>query len=94
VANAVMNLRVPYNAGKFLNAYTIGGLLCSAQLHGVGYLSVNMRFTYKTAFGRPDAVSAFYSLSPETGTSSVSWAELSMFHLNLETESSLRNVVF
>jgi hypothetical protein len=29
---------------------------------------------------------------PETGTSSVDWAQLSRFHLKTETESSLRNV--
>jgi hypothetical protein len=33
-------------------------------------------------------------LRPETGTSSVDWAQLSMYHLKTETESSLRNAVF
>jgi hypothetical protein len=33
LVNAVMNLRVPYNAGKFLNSYTIGGFSRRAQLH-------------------------------------------------------------
>jgi hypothetical protein len=31
--NAVMNLRVPYNAGKFLSGCTIGGFSRRAQLH-------------------------------------------------------------
>jgi hypothetical protein len=35
LVNAVMNLRVPQNAGKLSSGYTIGGLSSSAQLHGV-----------------------------------------------------------
>jgi hypothetical protein len=31
---------------------------------------------------------------PETGTSSIDWAQQNRFHLKTETESSLRNVVF
>jgi hypothetical protein len=31
--NAVMNLRVPYNAGKFLSGCTIGSFSRRAQLH-------------------------------------------------------------
>jgi hypothetical protein len=34
----VMNLRVPQNAGKFLNSCTTSGLLERAQLHGVSLL--------------------------------------------------------
>jgi hypothetical protein len=34
------------------------------------------------------------ALSPEIGTSSIDWAQLSRFYLKTETESSLRNVVF
>jgi hypothetical protein len=30
----------------------------------------------------------------ETGTSSINWAQLSMFYLKMETESSLWNIVF
>jgi hypothetical protein len=33
-------------------------------------------------------------MGPETGTSSIDWAQLSSFHLKTETESSLRNDVF
>jgi hypothetical protein len=33
-------------------------------------------------------------LSPEIGTSSINWAQMSEFYLKTETESSLRNVVF
>jgi hypothetical protein len=33
VVTAVMNLQVPYNAGKLSNGYTTGGLSISAQLH-------------------------------------------------------------
>jgi hypothetical protein len=35
LVNAVMNLRVPLNAGKLLNGFTTGGLSSSAELHGV-----------------------------------------------------------
>jgi hypothetical protein len=31
--NTVMNLRVPYNAGKFLSSCTIGSFSTRAQLH-------------------------------------------------------------
>jgi hypothetical protein len=34
----VMNLRVPFNFGNFLNTCTIGGFSRSAQLHEVSYL--------------------------------------------------------
>jgi hypothetical protein len=33
LVNAVMNLRVPQNAGKLSSGYITGGLLSSAQLH-------------------------------------------------------------
>jgi hypothetical protein len=33
--NMVMNLWVPWNAGKFLSGYTIGGFSRRAQLHEV-----------------------------------------------------------
>jgi hypothetical protein len=33
-------------------------------------------------------------MSPEIGTSSINWVQLSRFYLKMETESSLRNVVF
>jgi hypothetical protein len=33
LVNTVMNLRIPYNAGKFLSSCTIGGLSRRAQLH-------------------------------------------------------------
>jgi hypothetical protein len=35
LVNMVMNLRVPQNAGKFLNSCTIGGFSTRAQLRGV-----------------------------------------------------------
>jgi hypothetical protein len=38
VVNTVMNLRVPYNAGKFLRSYTIGGFSRRAQLHEISWL--------------------------------------------------------
>jgi hypothetical protein len=37
LVNTVMNLRVPYNAGKFLSSCTTGGLSRRAQLHEVSY---------------------------------------------------------
>jgi hypothetical protein len=33
LVNAVMNLRVPYNAGKFLSGCTFGSFSIRAQLH-------------------------------------------------------------
>jgi hypothetical protein len=33
--NTVLNLRVPYIAGKFFGTYTIGGFSRRAQLHEV-----------------------------------------------------------
>jgi hypothetical protein len=33
LVNTVMNLRVPYNAGKFLSSCTIGSFSRRAQLH-------------------------------------------------------------
>jgi hypothetical protein len=33
LVNTVMNLRVPYNSGKFLSVCTIGGFSRKAQLH-------------------------------------------------------------
>jgi hypothetical protein len=35
LVNKVMNLRVPYNAGKFLSSCTTGGFSRRAQLHEV-----------------------------------------------------------
>jgi hypothetical protein len=35
LVNTVMNLRVPQNAGKFLNSCTTGGFSRRAQLHEV-----------------------------------------------------------
>jgi hypothetical protein len=33
LVNVVMNLRVPYNAGKLSSGYIIGGLSSSSQFH-------------------------------------------------------------
>jgi hypothetical protein len=35
LVNAVMNILVPCNAGKFLSGLTTGGILSSSQLHRV-----------------------------------------------------------
>jgi hypothetical protein len=35
LVNSVLNLRVPYNAGKLSSGLTTGGLSSSAQLHRV-----------------------------------------------------------
>jgi hypothetical protein len=35
LVNAVMNLRVPQNAGKVSSGFTTGGLSSSAQLHRI-----------------------------------------------------------
>jgi hypothetical protein len=40
LVNAVMNLRVPLNAGKLSNGYIIGGLPSSSQFHRVTSLSL------------------------------------------------------
>jgi hypothetical protein len=51
-------------------------------------LVVTMVHRYKYDFGH---YPSSYQL---IGTSSVDWPQLSRFHLKMETESSLRNVVF
>jgi hypothetical protein len=38
LVNVVLNLRVPYNAGKLSNGFTTDGFSSSAQLHRVGWL--------------------------------------------------------
>jgi hypothetical protein len=38
LVNTVMNLRIPQNAGNFLNSCTIGGFSRRAQLHEVSLL--------------------------------------------------------
>jgi hypothetical protein len=38
--STVMNVRVPYNAGKFLSSCTTGCLSIRAQLHGVSQLNL------------------------------------------------------
>jgi hypothetical protein len=40
--NVVMNLWVPYNAGKFISGCSTGGLSSSAQLHKVSFLVSNL----------------------------------------------------
>jgi hypothetical protein len=44
--NAVMNLRVPQNAGKLSNGCTSGGLSSSTQLHRVSEQSNQGRLGY------------------------------------------------
>jgi hypothetical protein len=39
LVNTVMNLRVPYNAGKFLNSCTTGNFSRKAQLHEFSYMN-------------------------------------------------------
>jgi hypothetical protein len=39
IVNTVMNLRVPYNVGKFQSGCATGGFSRRAQLHGVSYVS-------------------------------------------------------
>jgi hypothetical protein len=38
LVNTVMNLRVPYNFGKFLSGCATDGFLRMAELHGVSYM--------------------------------------------------------
>jgi hypothetical protein len=45
LVNMVMNLRVPYNAGKFLSSYTTGGFSRRGQLHGVSSFAYFRRFS-------------------------------------------------
>jgi hypothetical protein len=40
LVNTVMTLAVPYNAGKFLSSYTIGGFSRRAQLHECVHTSI------------------------------------------------------
>jgi hypothetical protein len=39
LVNAVMNLRVPYNARKLSSGFTTGGFSSSAQLHRTSFVS-------------------------------------------------------
>jgi hypothetical protein len=39
LVDIVMNLRVPYNIGKFMSSCTTGGLSRRAQLHAVTLIS-------------------------------------------------------
>jgi hypothetical protein len=41
--NAVVNFRVPYNAGKFLRSCTTGGLSRRAQLYLVSLLFIHVK---------------------------------------------------
>jgi hypothetical protein len=41
--NAVLNLRVPRNAGKLSSGYIIGGLSSSSQFHEVSLLFIKSR---------------------------------------------------
>jgi hypothetical protein len=49
IVNTVTNLRVPYNAGKFLSSCTTGGFSRRCQLRTVSY------FTSLSAGGLPSA---------------------------------------
>jgi hypothetical protein len=40
LVNSVLNLQVPYNAGKLPSGLTTGGLSSSAQLHTVSYNTI------------------------------------------------------
>jgi hypothetical protein len=40
LVNTVMNLRVPYNFGKFLSSCTTGGYSRRSRLHGVSFSNV------------------------------------------------------
>jgi hypothetical protein len=46
--NTVMNLRVPWNVGKFLSSWATGGFSRRAQLHGVSLLKVITTLFIKT----------------------------------------------
>jgi hypothetical protein len=48
LVNALMNLRVPYNAGKFLTGCVTGGLSSSFQFHRVSYMSRGKETNRKT----------------------------------------------
>jgi hypothetical protein len=43
--NTVMNLRVTYNAGKFLSSCIIGGFLRRTQFHEVSLVSVGLHLS-------------------------------------------------
>jgi hypothetical protein len=43
---------------------------------------------------KPTQFGPIHRASPEIGTCSIDWVQLSMFYLMTETESSLRNFVF
>jgi hypothetical protein len=45
LVNAIMNLRVPENAGKLWSGFTTGGLSCSVQLHTASLISCSWLFS-------------------------------------------------
>jgi hypothetical protein len=48
LVNAVMNFRLPQNAGKFLSSCTTCGLSRRAQFHGVSSIFITMScFSYR-----------------------------------------------
>jgi hypothetical protein len=49
LVNVVMNLRVPWNAGKLSSVQTTEDLSSSAQLHGVSYL-VRQKYAYNYTY--------------------------------------------
>jgi hypothetical protein len=60
--------------------------------HNVSETGFRLRLQVKpTQLGPIDKASPS---GPEIGTSSIAWTQLRRFHLQAETESSLRNVVF
>jgi hypothetical protein len=69
----------------FLPAIFLLNYLYNYHISG-HYASYSLLF--RTAFRRPDSISVFRE------TSSIDWAQLSMFHLETETESILRKDVF
>jgi hypothetical protein len=51
VLSAVINLRIPYNAGKLSSGLTNGGLSGSAQLHTTDDQGAHIRYyTYETKY--------------------------------------------
>jgi hypothetical protein len=61
LVNVVINLKVPYNAGKLSSSYTIGGLSSSTQFHRVSecMFSSQQRYSVNSILVLPPVLGGF-----------------------------------
>jgi hypothetical protein len=61
VVNSLLNLRVPWNAGKLSSGLSSSGLSSSAQLYGVSLLRTNVAMKVSTAPRIPSVLQPTFS---------------------------------